>query len=225
MIKIIKNEATGENDIITEVQYSRLKGADWFPLAYKKDILVLGQGGIGSWVSLFLSRIGANLHIWDMDTFEELNMAGQMVQSDSIGKPKVMAVANTILSFSPDASVNAVQKEYTKEDYSNDIVICGFDNMKARKIAFENWVDHVNSLQNEEQKKNCFFQDGRLLAEHLQIFNISGEQTDRIEKYRKDYLFSDDEVEEVDCTFKQTTHCAAMIASHMTGFFTNWLSK
>jgi len=36
-------------------------------------------------------------------------------------------------------------------------------------------------------------------------------------------LFDDSEVEDEPCTLKQTTHMAAMIASYMTGFFTNFI--
>jgi hypothetical protein len=103
-------------------------------------------------------------------------------------------------------------------------MICGFDNMAARKIAFQNWKESLTDLTQEE-KRSYFFQDGRLLAEQLQIFNILGDDEEAIANYEKDWLFDDKEVEEAACTFKQTSHCAAMIASHMVGFLTNWASN
>lgn len=207
-----------------EPQYGRVKGASWFPLLYKKDVMVLGQGGIGSWTSLLLSRIGCSLHLFDMDTYEDHNMTGQVVSFDQIGSNKAVAMARVINNFSPKAIVLAYPEKYKEDTFTNQIVICGFDNMKARKVAFNNWVKMVSELPTEERGQ-CFFQDGRLLAEQLQIFNIPGDRGDLIEQYDDDYLFDDEQVAEAECTFKQTSHCAAMIASHMVGFLTNWISN
>lgn len=206
-----------------EPQFGRVKGASWFPLLYKKDVMVLGQGGIGSWTSLLLSRIGVRLHIFDMDTYEVHNMTGQIVKLDHIGKSKVEAMSSVIRDFSPTCDVTCYEEKYTEDSQSNDIMICGFDNMVARKTAFSRWKEYL--LQEGIDKSTCFFQDGRLLAEHLQIFNIPGDKPELIEKYEKEYLFNDADVAEVECTFKQTSHCAAMIASHMVGFLTNWISN
>jgi len=209
-----------ENEV-TKAQYGRVKGASWFPLLYKKDILVLGQGGIGSWVSLLLSRIGCNLHLYDMDTYEEHNMSGQFVTREYISSPKVYAIRQLISEFSPDCElVDAYEEEYTIDSLTNNVTICGFDNMIARRIAFDKWKAQLSI---DVDKSTYFFQDGRLLAEQLQIFNIPGDKPNLIERYEKDYLFDDGEVEEAECTFKQTSHCAAMIASHMVGFLTNWI--
>ena len=65
------------------------------------------------------------------------------------------------------------------------------------------------------------FIDGRLRAEQMQIFCVT---PDKIEEYEK-HLFDDSEVEDAPCTLKQTSHSAAMIASHMTAFFTNHLTN
>lgn len=207
-----------------EPQFGRVKGASWFPLLYKKDVLVLGQGGIGSWTSLLLSRIGCKLHIFDMDSYEVHNMTGQIVKGDAIGKSKVSAMAEIISELSPNCMINTYNRRYDEDSITGDIVICGFDNMIARKIAFENWKSYLNSIE-EFGRKQCFFQDGRLLAEQLQIFSIRGDSDEQIARYEKDWLFDDKEVQEAECTFKQTSHCAAMIASHMVGFLTNWVSN
>lgn len=207
-----------------KAQYGRVKGAEWFPLLHKKDIFVLGQGGIGSWTSLLLSRIGCNLHIFDMDVYEDHNMTGQVVGKGSIGKNKAEAMKDVMASMSPDAEVTCYGR-YDEESPANEITICGFDNMAARKIAFKSWWVAVNWEEDKAKRSNYFFQDGRLLAEQLQIFNIPGDRPDLMEKYEKEWLFDDSEVQDAECTFKQTSHCAAMIASHMVGFLTNWISN
>lgn len=207
-----------------EPQFSRVKGASWFPLLYKKDVMVLGQGGIGSWTALLLSRIGCTLHLFDMDRYEVHNMTGQIVKHNAVGMYKVDAMSDVIAEFSPNCEMHVYPIRYDEDSFSNDIMICGFDNMAARKAAFQNWKKHISGLP-EGVRQNCFFQDGRLLAEQLQIFSIPGNDDERIATYEKDWLFDDKEVEEAECTFKQTSHCAAMIASHMVGFLTNWVAN
>ena len=207
-----------------EPQFGRVKGASWFPLLYKRDVMVLGQGGIGSWTSLLLSRIGCNLYLFDMDKYEVHNMTGQIVRNNALGGNKAMAMGEVINEFSPNCSVNCFPQRYDEDSPTNSIVICGFDNMTARKIAFNSWKAGLDAL-GVEYRKNCFFQDGRLLAEQLQIFSIPGDDEERIAQYERDWLFDDSEVQEAECTFKQTSHCAAMIASHMVAFLTNWVSN
>lgn len=198
-------------------QYGRVKGAPWFEQLYKKDILVLGQGGIGSWVTLALARIGVTLHTFDMDTYEAHNMTGQCVRSNDIGKNKAVSMQDIIKEFSPDCEVYT-NGEYNSESTTNNIVICGFDNMNARKIAFENWEKGLT----EQNRINSFFMDGRLNVEHFQIFSITGSRQDLIDDYKNKHLFSDDKIPDAECTFKQTTHSALMIAGHMVAFLTNW---
>lgn len=209
-------------ELLVHDQYGRVKGADWFPFTYKRDVLLLGQGGIGSWTGVLLSRLGCNLYLYDMDSYETHNMTGQIVMAEHIGQNKAKAAKDLIKKLSPDASIEAYTEKYNENSVRNDIVICGFDNMLARRHAFENWVKHLETV---EDRSKCFFQDGRLLAEQLQIFNIKGDDKESIEAYAKDHLFDDAAVEEAACTFKQTSHAAAMIASHMVGFFTNWVNN
>lgn len=210
----------GSNE--TNPQFGRVKGASWFPFLRNREILVLGAGGIGSWVAMMLARIGCRITVMDPDNYEEHNMSGQFVRESGIGVNKAKALQDTIREFSSEDLVTSIPEGYTASTFTNHIVICGFDNMEARKTAFLNWKDLVKYLVD---KSDCFFQDGRLEAEHLQIYSIPGDRDDLIEKYEKEALFSDSEAAETSCTFKQTTHAAAMIASHMTGFLTNWADK
>lgn len=203
-------------------QYDRVKGAAWFSKLHKRDLLVLGQGGIGSWLSVLLARAGCSLHTFDMDRYEEHNMTGQIVRRKDIGKNKAEAIKEILTELSPDTEVHTYG-EYNEGSVTDDIVICGFDNMNARKLAFAKWEEYVSGLA-DDRRKECFFQDGRLLAEQMQIFNIPGDKPELMKKYKEEWLFDDEQGAEGDCTFKQTSHAAAMIASLMVGFLTNWIS-
>lgn len=196
--------------------YDRFKGAEWFDKIYKKDLLIIGAGGISSWLSLLLARCGASLHIFDQDTVGAENIAGQLYRTSDIGLFKVRALTKVINAFCVDSEITEYPEWYTENSISSNVVLTGLDSMKARQDVFKVWEKFVKENPNEE----CILIDGRLSMNMLQIFCVTPET---IEDYRKE-LPNDDQVEDEDCTMKQTSFCAAMIASHMVGFLTNWLN-
>ncbi|MHA1199668.1 MAG: hypothetical protein ACTSQF_10110, partial [Candidatus Heimdallarchaeaceae archaeon] len=64
-----------------DVTKSRFRDASWFGNVetLTTPIVVGGAGGIGSWLTFFLARMLSNNYIflYDFDTVEEVNMAGQ----------------------------------------------------------------------------------------------------------------------------------------------------
>ena len=213
-------------------QFDRMKGAKWFGKARTNEVMILGQGGIGSWLTLMISRLGCVIYTWDMDRYETHNMTGQLVRGKDIGKLKTTAIIEICREFNDNSPTIYPNAEFTAQSYAHHTMLNGFDNMDARKIAFMKWKEYVRDIREVQhmsgailKPEDCFFQDGRLTAEQLQIFNITGDRLDLIDLYEKEYLFEDKEGFEGDCTFKQTSHAAAMIASHMVGFYTNWLTN
>jgi hypothetical protein len=106
----------------------------------------------------------------------------------------------------------------------DNILICGFDNMTARKNAFTMWKYRINHLCPADKEKSLFI-DGRLDAEDLQIFCITGDNEHLMDKYEKEYLYNDSDVEEAPCSFKQTSYLAAMIGSLITNLVVNFVSN
>jgi len=210
-----------EKELVIESKYARFKGADWFSWLLNRDVIVGGVGGIGSWLSLFLSRLGMKIYIYDMDSFESHNMSGQLVRTQDIGKLKTQVAEELAKEFSNHVLIEGMGKYEMDSEYC-PIMLSGFDNMQARKDMFANWELQIK--ENPDIAKEAIFIDGRLLGESYQIFCIQGDIPEQIDRY-KEYLFDDSDVEDVDCTLKQTTHCAAGIASHMTGFLTNFAAN
>jgi len=202
------------------VKQSRFRDASWFEKINNLTIPIVigGVGGIGSWLALFLARTlprTSHLFLYDHDNVEEVNMAGQFYESTHIRMLKVRAAQNVILRFSGFGRISAQAERYVKESLASPIMFSAFDNMEARKVMFENWA--AESKKHEES----IFIDGRLLAEQLQVFFVTPETAER---YQKDHLFDDSEVEDANCSYKQTTHFAATIAAKMVQGFTNWLA-
>jgi len=205
---------------MSKIQHSRFKGADWYS-EEPEDVIVGGAGGIGSWTSMLLARAGFNPTVYDFDIIEEHNLGGQLYPKLLIGQPKVDALSQIIDSFC-NHQITMVNSKYDENSFSHTYVVSAFDNMEARKTMFNNWVEKIVKpwLQNKDSNVPIFI-DGRLNAEQMQIFCIT---PDNIDKY-KEHLFDDSEVEDAPCTFKQTSHSAAMIAAHMVGFFTNHITN
>lgn len=218
----------------TMPQFDRMKGAKWFGKANSQDVMILGQGGIGSWLTLLISRFGGTIYTYDMDTYESHNMTGQLVRNTDIGKFKAVAVTEICRLFN-DSNWSRIYPNSVAFDihaFLTPVTLCGLDNMDARRLAFRKWKELMIEYSKMPDKSieklqpnEFFFQDGRLTAEQFLIFNIPGDRPDLMEKYEKEWLFDDKEGYEGDCTFKQTSHAATMIASHMVGFYTNWLTN
>lgn len=204
---------------------SRFSGAIWFEEIQKKTIILAGLGGIGSYVCFLLSRMQpTSLFIYDDDTVEAVNMSGQLYSLSDVGKFKVDAIATMVNNYANYNSVFAVRDRFTDACEATNIMICGFDNMAARKLFFNKWLDHVQS-KSAEERKHCLFIDGRLSAEYLQVYCITGDDFESVNKYKSTALFSDEEADETVCSYKQTTYMANMIGSIMVNLFTNFVAN
>jgi len=200
------------NDILR----SRFKDAPWFVKGSNKvEAIVGGAGGIGSWLAFLLARAGFHPIIYDFDTIEIHNIGGQLYPKSMVGKYKVEALSTIIKEYS-DIEIDTFEGKYDKDSMTHKYIFSGFDNMKARKDMFENWIKEY------KDDSDAIFIDGRLLMEQIQIFCVTPATA---EEYKEKHLFDDSEVEDGSCTLKQTSHSAALIASLMVGFFTNHITN
>ena len=206
-----------ENNI--KLNHSRFSDAPWY--GKSKDIIIGGAGGTGSWSALFLSRIGHKLIVFDMDSVDRTNMAGQCYFESHIGNLKTTAVADICSQFSGE-SIDQ-NGEYTRESIASEIMIACFDSMKARKTMFNRWMELIDYHKREEtyNESEFIFIDLRMEAETGQIYFVT---PDKIDRY-KETLFEDDEVADLACSFKATTHNGAMIASQMVSGLNNHISN
>ena len=204
---------------------SRFSSAIWYDKIKDTNILLAGVGGIGSYVAFLLSRMHPKrIVIYDPDVVEEVNMSGQLFNYNQIGTHKVSAVCTTMYSFSMYYGAYTHAERFTENTGTDDIMICGFDNMAARRTFFEAWYKRVK-LKPKNERQNCLFIDGRLAAEEFQVFCIKGDDDYNKNRYLKEFLFTDAEADETICSYKQTTFMANMIASVMVNLFTNFVAN
>ena len=139
---------------------SRFSGAMWFNAIQLSTVVLAGLGGIGSYILFCLSRMKPKqIFLYDDDVVELANLSGQLYSAPMVGKRKVDAMAELARDFSCYYGVQAVPQKFTKDTPAGDIMICGFDNMQARKDFFTAWVKH---LVNHPSPERCVFIDGRL---------------------------------------------------------------
>lgn len=211
--------------LLIDESTTRFSGAEWFNEIQKARIIIAGIGGIGSNVAFQLARmIPANLTLYDDDNVEIVNMAGQLFSSNNIGESKVNAIANMIYDYTSMKQVLAIKDKFTSDKEPGDIMICGFDNMRARRTFFNSWYNHISD-KSEEERCKCLYLDGRLSMDTLQILCIRGDDQYSIERYEREFLFADYEADATVCSMKQTTYLACMIGSLMVNLFTNFIAN
>ncbi len=105
-------------------------------------VLIIGTGGLGSPVSLYLAAAGVGkIGLVDYDTVDESNLQRQIVHSNStIGMPKVESAKQRLLEINPYIEIETYNLILTKEnaleimkDY--DLIIDGTDNFPTRYLV------------------------------------------------------------------------------------------
>lgn len=201
---------------------SRFSGAVWYNKTTKAKVLLAGVGGIGSYVAFLLSRL--NVHriiMYDSDKVEAGNLSGQLYKMGDVGMYKVQATTYMMNQYGNYYKASAITRNFTENDPYEKIMMCGFDNMAARKMYYHKWKEGLTGYHNEEH----LFIDGRLAAEEFQVFAIMGDDTRAMRLYESKWLFDDEEAEETLCSYKQTSFMANMIGSVMVNIFVNFLAN
>ena len=102
-------------------------------------VLIVGAGGLGSPVGLYLAASGiGELHLADGDTVELSNLQRQIAHgTHDIGKTKVDSAREAIVAINPDTKVTCIP-EALKDDALNqavanvDVVVDASDNFTTR---------------------------------------------------------------------------------------------
>src|SRR5512146_2026434 len=104
--------------------------------------LIIGTGGLGSPVALYLAAAGiGRLGLVDYDTVDASNLQRQVIHGTStVGKLKVESARDRLIDLNPDIQVDVYNEPYTSEnamriakDY--DILLDGTDNFPTRYLT------------------------------------------------------------------------------------------
>lgn len=123
------------------------KSREFFdPSGVRERVHIIGCGAIGSTLAENLARFGfTKITLYDFDKVEPHNIANQMFTQQDIGKMKIDAVKQMIVSINPDAEryVKLVPQGWEGQRLSGYVFLC-VDNIDLRrKIATENRNNHT----------------------------------------------------------------------------------
>jgi molybdopterin/thiamine biosynthesis adenylyltransferase/rhodanese-related sulfurtransferase len=106
------------------------------------SVLVIGTGGLGSPVALYLAAAGVGrIGLVDYDQVDESNLQRQVIHGTSqIGKLKVESARQRMLDINPDIQVEVYNEPFTSENALQiaqdfDILIDGTDNFPTRYLS------------------------------------------------------------------------------------------
>lgn len=109
-------------------------------------VVVVGIGGVGSWVAEALARSGVNcLTLIDLDHVSESNINRQVQATDTtVGQAKVLAMRDRIALIHPMCQVTCIEEYVTPDNWLQllpegvDAVVDACDQVKA-KVAMAAW--------------------------------------------------------------------------------------
>ncbi len=105
-------------------------------------VLVVGAGGLGCPISLYLAAAGVGtIGLVDFDTVDASNLQRQILfTTEDVGKPKVEVAAKRLKALNPDVTVNtyavALKSDNIMDILKNyDMIIDGTDNFPTRYLT------------------------------------------------------------------------------------------
>jgi molybdopterin/thiamine biosynthesis adenylyltransferase/molybdopterin converting factor small subunit len=109
---------------------------------FDSKVLIVGAGGLGSPVALYLALAGVGtIGIVDFDVVDLSNLQRQILhQNDDVGKRKVVSARETLNAYNPDVKVITHEEPLHSENAMQiisqyDIIVNGADNFAARYLV------------------------------------------------------------------------------------------
>ncbi|MCY4638814.1 MAG: molybdopterin-synthase adenylyltransferase MoeB [Chloroflexi bacterium] len=106
------------------------------------SVLVVGAGGLGSPVALYLALAGVGrIGLVDFDVVDLSNLQRQILhQTADVGRPKILSAKESLLAYNPHVTVETHELPLTSDNAleiipSYDIVVNGADNFATRYLA------------------------------------------------------------------------------------------
>lgn len=158
------------------------------PETVKERIHIIGCGAGGSTVAELLCRLGlTKFSLYDFDVVECVNIQNQMYREPDIGRKKVDAMRDLLLSINPEAEpdIQIFEEGYIRQRLDGYVFLC-VDNIDLRrKIA--------TAQRGNQQIKAMFdFRNGMLDAQH---FAADWSDPEAVEGFLSSMQFTHEEAE------------------------------
>ena len=105
----------------------------------RSSVLIVGAGGLGSPIAIYLAAIGiGNIGIIDKDIVEISNLSRQIIFANNDVKKKKSTIAiSKLKKLNPDIQLKSYQKKLTKKNVDKiaknfEVIVDGSDNFRTR---------------------------------------------------------------------------------------------
>jgi len=105
----------------------------------KSSVLIVGAGGLGSPIAIYLAALGiGKIGIIDKDSVEISNLSRQIIFStNDLKKNKSSVAINKLRKINPDIKLHSFNKRLTKKNINQiaknfDLIVDGSDNFRTR---------------------------------------------------------------------------------------------
>ena len=132
------------------------------------SVAVIGAGGLGSPVLLYLAAAGVgNIHIIDCDVVSESNLNRQILYNNSdIGKSKAVIAADIITRFNPLISVTS--RNILITDTNAGELLAGYDSL----VLCLDTIEARRTINRAAVKNNISYVEGAVSSFHGSIMTI-----------------------------------------------------
>ena len=127
------------------------------------SVLIIGVGGLGSPVALYLAACGVGkIVIADDDNVELANLQRQIIHSsNNIGDLKVDSAAVTLQSINPEIKISVIAERLNGEKLTHrvqqaDVVVDATDNLASRLEINQQCFIYGSNLSGVSSPKLCF---------------------------------------------------------------------
>ena len=199
------------------VSRPHLRQLDWYdPNVFDPRVTIIGAGGIGSWVTITLAKLGVRRFVvYDSDAVEEHNLGSTPYHMSSLAEKKVGVLKPIAEHYGFGVKFRGVTKKFNGSKLPpTDVLISAVDSMEARRMLFKAAV---------EQKIN-FFIDGRIGGENLRVYSVRPTDTEDRKFYRlttKKSII----VAHLPCTGQQCIDIGLAVSSLIVRSFRNWIAR
>lgn len=182
------------------------------PMTWMHDVHVIGQGGIGSWLTIDLA-VGLrlpSLDLYDEDVPEDHNIGPQAFTQAHVdnGTPKVIAIAETVQLLGSPTEVSSHVMRVGQDcgvAFSGIVILC-VDNMKSRAEIWQ-------LLRYNHQVE--LVMDARLAGDEFHLHTLDPCDPDQVERYEA-WMHTDEEASVEPCAVRDDMHSASAVRAFIT---------
>ena len=189
-----------------------LRQLDFYdPFSHAQRVTIIGAGGIGSWVTVALAKLGVrHLRVIDPDSVESHNLSTTPYRQIDIGVKKVHALQSLLHEFK--RTMTAVPKRYAGGQLPRtDVLISAVDSMEARRLLFKV----------VQKQKIPFYIDGRIGGENIRVYSIRPTSLVDRQLYRST-LVPDHRIAPLPCTGQQVMDVGLTVAGLIVRSVRQW---